>query len=295
MQRMVSSALSGKLEVEVGKSSRVLIAAAVGIGLIFGPATGSAARITNSANAESSNEVLPALVPPVVPPLRTDTKIWSVADYTAALEKTNGRALTPDERESLATGCIGITTVNIGARFEPELGLSFGTLEQAKKVQDRLDDILRTKRTWIEYAQAVFNDPVLGKLENVTNALDLPNGGEYAEVGNWKTAMFSKRFYSGQDRSWSDQERATKFRPDPNTGQVDMSEYDYHGNSGLINFDYGYIDPLTGDVWHANHKEPGMQIYQSTLGYYSRAIVDYDRQVSVFDRQVFTVVLTLSR
>ena len=64
-----------------------------------------------------------------------------------------------------------------------------------------------------------------------------------------------------------------------------------------INFDYGFYDPVTNNWWHANHCEqikdstgkvinpgcnfdPGsMEVYESTLGHYSRPLYDFDKQV----------------
>lgn len=84
--------------------------------------------------------------------------------------------------------------------------------------------------------------------------------------------IFSKRFYSaGKD-----------YTPDPSTGKVDMSHYDHtDAKPGLINFDYGWFDEQTDSWWHANHSEPGMEVYQSTEEYYSRPLRDFDEQVYV--------------
>jgi len=31
--------------------------------------------------------------------------------------------------------------------------------------------------------------------------------------------------------------------------------------------------------WHANHSEPGMKVYRSTLKHYSRPLLDFDSQI----------------
>lgn len=97
--------------------------------------------------------------------------------------------------------------------------------------------------------------------------------GACAATGK-KPMIFSKRFYSdGQS-----------YVPDPRTGKVDMSKYRYKAkpkpNGGTYtNFDYGFYDEASDSWWHANHKEPGMKVYRSTLDQYSRPLLDFDSQV----------------
>ena len=86
--------------------------------------------------------------------------------------------------------------------------------------------------------------------------------------------IFSKRFYSDGD----------SYTPDPTTGKVDMSKYKYTakpkpGGGTYTNFDYGYYDEKSDSWWHANHAEPGMKVYRSTLKHYSRPLLDFDSQV----------------
>lgn len=81
--------------------------------------------------------------------------------------------------------------------------------------------------------------------------------------------VFSKRFYSDGD----------SYTPDPYTGKVDMKGYAYKAKPGYVNFDYGIYEEETGSWWHANHKEPGMKVYRSTLQHYSRPLMDFDKQV----------------
>ncbi len=83
--------------------------------------------------------------------------------------------------------------------------------------------------------------------------------------------IFSKRFYSS----------GKSYLPDPKTGRVDMSIYDYKPKEGFTNFDYGFYDESSNSWWHANHKEPGMKLYRSTLEHYSRPLADFDQQIFV--------------
>ena len=84
-----------------------------------------------------------------------------------------------------------------------------------------------------------------------------------------KIVIFSKRFYSG----------GKDYKPDPKTGRVDMSDYNYKAKPGFVNFDYGFYDEENHTWWHANHSQPGMKVYQSTLKHYSRPLLDFDKQI----------------
>ena len=86
--------------------------------------------------------------------------------------------------------------------------------------------------------------------------------------------IFSKRFWSGGEH----------YPVDPSSGKIDMSGYgrdDYYRfrGPGYANFDYGYYDAETNSWWHANHSEPGMKVYQSTLEHFSRAYLGFDTQI----------------
>lgn len=104
-----------------------------------------------------------------------------------------------------------------------------------------------------------------------------------------KAFIFSKRFWSGDK----------KYKPDPKTGRVDLSEHHNKprppvGSYSPINFDYGLYDERTGNWWHANHCDfplsgsvscgeafgsERMEVYESNLQSYSHPLIDFDRQV----------------
>jgi hypothetical protein len=90
-----------------------------------------------------------------------------------------------------------------------------------------------------------------------------------------KAILFSMRFWKG----------GQPYSPDPNTGKINMSGYNYipkpnpNTRGTYTNFDYGYYDPATDSWWHANNAEPGMEVYRSTKTYYSRPLADFDGQV----------------
>lgn len=108
-----------------------------------------------------------------------------------------------------------------------------------------------------------------------------------AERPDRKAIIFSKRFWSG----------GKKYKPDPATGKVDLSEHQDEPRPSTptydpINFDYGLYDEKTGNWWHANHCDwplsgdpdckfggERMEAYESNLQSYSKPLFDFDRQV----------------
>ena len=217
------------------------------------------------------------------------TRVWPVADFIAIWEKLHGRRMTPDEKTDLRRGCIGITSLNLAdGAPNPPLGLSFDSFERARAVSRALNDILATAPTVTKYGEAVALHPLLSQLTGVVSALPSSNPAE------WRAVVFSKRFWSNQNLDWNKAKKPAKgaFKPDPNTGQVDMSGDKNLGRPDpsegpggeMVRFDYGWYDETTNTWWHANHSEPGMKVYQSTLTHYSQPLVN-------FDRQVFTVAL----
>lgn len=211
-------------------------------------------------------------------------RVWPVPDFIAIWEKLHGKRMTPDEKDDLTRGCIGITSLNLAdGAPNPPLGMSFDTLARALAVSRALNDILATGPTVQKYGEAVALHPLLSQLTGVVSALPSSNPAQ------WRAVVFSKRFYANQNPDWKKRKKAdtTSFKPDPTTGQVDMSGYKYKGRpdpsegvgAEMVNFDYGWYDEATETWWHANHAEPGMKVYQSTLGQYSRPLLNFDRQV----------------
>jgi Domain of unknown function (DUF4157) len=81
--------------------------------------------------------------------------------------------------------------------------------------------------------------------------------------------LFSKRFFSdGKD-----------YTPNAATGKVDMSQYSYKAKPGWVNFDYGWYDEASGNLWHANEGGPKMEVYQSTPKEYAKPYGGFDKQV----------------
>ncbi len=173
-------------------------------------------------------------------PTGAHSKTWSVEDYVEKREGETGEAMTDHQKSVLGAGCIGITADQLGIDYNPPLDRCYSSFEKALSVAQQLN---------AELAQ---------------------NG----EADLKKAIIFSKRFYSAGD----------DYAPDED-GQVDMAGYDHKqarprpGGGTFTNFDYGYYDEQTGNWWHANHSEPGMKIYESTLEHYSRPLADFDEQV----------------
>jgi len=45
------------------------------------------------------------------------------------------------------------------------------------------------------------------------------------------------------------------------------------------NFDYGLYENKSNTWRHANHSEPGMALYESSLQYYSRSLLDFNKGI----------------
>jgi hypothetical protein len=214
------------------------------------------------------------------------TKEWSVPQYIAMWEKHHNVQMSATQRGDLARGCIGITNLNLASgSINPPLEMSFDSFNRARQVAEAINDVLRAAPTVEQFAHLVQGHPLLQKLHNVVQSL--PS----RDPSQWRAVIFSKRFYSNQDPSYEKRKtpEPDAYLPDAATGQVDMSSYQGQARPwvnpppgyppSFINFDYGWYDEDTGNWWHANRAEPGMKVYQSTLGYYSRRLEDFDRQV----------------
>jgi RHS repeat-associated protein len=184
------------------------------------------------------------------------TKEWTVDAFIKKWEADHGTTMTTKQKETLARGCIGVTALelgdNLGPRGRPPHTHSYSTLDRAQKEAKRLEQDIKK------------------------------NPDKYPK--NARVIIWSTRFWTND---------ASKFLPDKN-GKVDMSSWDASArpadaSGGYTNFDYGLLDKKTGKWWHANHKDPGMIIYESTLSHYSRTLKDFNRQV--FSAQITVVPL----
>jgi hypothetical protein len=192
-----------------------------------------------------------------------DQRRYSREQYQEMWEKEQGKKLSRGEKETIERGCIGLTANNIAGGGNPlDHALKvYGTFEQAHAFMAQKNQELHAQRA----------DPA--------TARSAPEG-EYI--------MFAKMFWSNQADGDNSAPDDKAFRPDPKTGEVDMSGYDYKAQPGFVNFDYGWWDDKTTSFWHANHmeyKDPDkrkknpMKVYQSTKDKFIAGYTDFDRVV----------------
>ena len=100
-------------------------------------------------------------------------------------------------------------------------------------------------------------------------------------VKGHSVVLFAKLFWSNQSTDADARKTGDNaaYVADRDTGRVDMNGYKYRAQPGYINFDYGFWDDASQSVWHANHAEPGMKVYQSTREKFERGYVDFDRLI----------------
>lgn len=178
---------------------------------------------------------------------------YSVDQYIKMWEAERGRKMNEQEKKTLARGCIGIVALNLTGGGNPPLDHAYGSFDQAKKVVDE----------WNAF-------------------IDAHRGEKTADgqtIGDFKAVLFAKLFWSNQNPD--PEKRKTgdpdAFKPDPETGKVDMTGYEYEAQPGYVNFDYGFWDEQSQCFWHANHCQPGMKVYQSTKEKFSKGYIDFDR------------------
>ncbi|MCP4329277.1 MAG: DUF4157 domain-containing protein [Alphaproteobacteria bacterium] len=174
---------------------------------------------------------------------------YTFEEYIVKWESEQGRSITAEEKDVLARGCVGVTTLNLGQLENPNLRTCYGSFADALKSQRQMNDFLEDA------------------------------------YPNRRAIIFSKRFWSS----------GADFEPDPATGEIDMSGYDFSPRpGGFTNFDYGFYDESTGKWWHANHCDEttlgiectgdttdlgDMEVYESNLKHYSQRLGDFDKQV----------------
>ena len=193
------------------------------------------------------------------------------------------------ERELLATGGIGLVALHLGrGPIAPPLDLAFATFDRARRVQAALAALVARRPPAADLPRRIAGDRVLRDVARVAAAFSAD-----LEPARLRPAIFALRFFSRQDGTWADRVHGdpARFLPDAR-GQVDLSAYAYVGRSDpqggpgatFTNFDHAWYDEPTDTWFHANHAEPGMKIFQSTLAHLSRPL-------AAFDRQVFCVAL----
>ncbi|RAW01109.1 Ig-like domain-containing protein [Pseudochryseolinea flava] len=175
------------------------------------------------------------------------SKTYSVGQFIEHWEIKHGRPMTPEEKKILASGCIGITSLELGRNRDPVSGAP------------------RNELAYSSFEKA------LAVAASIEKAIDDSAPGTFNE--NSRVIIYSVRFWARY---------VDGFQPDKN-GRVDMGGFDAStaGLPGYVSFDFGLYDSSTGKWWHANHSEPGMKVYESTLSHFSRKLADFNRQVFV--------------
>jgi hypothetical protein len=201
---------------------------------------------------------------------------WSPEQYIAQWEKEQGRKMTAQERETIDRGCIGISAANIAGGGNP-----------------------------LDYAEGIWGDfdhAHKAMLEKNKVLNDAATAGQPVDKGRY--IVFAKLFWSNQSEDYEERFKPDEdaFKPDPKTGEVDMSGYSYKAqsrkikdpvtgaerNGGYVNFDYGFWDESSNCFWHANHMqykdakkraESPMIVLQSTKSKFTKGYIDFDRIV----------------
>jgi hypothetical protein len=195
-----------------------------------------------------------------------DHREWEKTDFYSFWEQEQGRKLTDAEKKTIDRGCIGITANNLEGGGNPKLGEVYDDFDVAAATVQKYNS-----NFWNTY------------------------------VSNSKYVLFAMVFWSNQntDREKRLDPDPTAFRGDPVTHRVDMSGYKALAKPGTVNFDYGFWDPSTSSIWHANHKEYGaadpMKVYQSTKERFARRFDlgggDIRYGYTNFDRVVYGVAV----
>jgi hypothetical protein len=189
---------------------------------------------------------------------------YSRAQYIRMWQKEQGHKMTPEERKTIERGCIGITANNLAGGGNP--------LEYAEKIYGSFEQAI---------AEMKKRNAALGE-------------------GEARYVMFAKMFWSNQspNRVEAMKHDDKAFKPNPRTGEVDMSGYQYRAQpkpdgGGYVNFDYAFWDEASSSFWHANHMEyqdpskrktDPMKVLQSTKEKFQRGYIDFDRTIYAIAR-----------
>ena len=206
-----------------------------------------------------------------------DQRRYSIVQFTKMWE-AQFHALSSSEADNVLRGCVGITALNLGlgplaAPTDLPSNKVYGTFAQARRIAAAKNEALGT---------ITAGSPIQGYV------------------------VYAMLFWSNRDPD--DKKRGkpdpSAFRPDPKTGEVDMSRigdiYALARPPAYTNFDFGFWDESTQTFWHANHGTyDGMttpeEIYQSTHGRFARKYWENgEEHVSYpdFDRVVYGVAST---
>ena len=202
---------------------------------------------------------------------------FSPEQYIAMWEKEQGHKMTPAQKETINRGCIGITAANLHGGGNP--------LDRAEKKYATFD---------LAHKYMVDHNKLLD------DAAKHPG----STIGPARYVVFASLFWSNQSKDYDERFKHDDkaFLPDPKTGEIDMTGYEYEAQSRIkkdaktgvetktsyVNFDYGFWDEASQCFWHANHaqyKDPAkaaadpMKVLQSTREKFVKGYFDFDRIV----------------
>ncbi len=166
-------------------------------------------------------------------------------------------------RHQLSSGCIGITCINLGI--------------YGKLTNKYLSNCYLAESDKIEDINIALNKAKARRDEMIKNE-ECKNCKKFPGEEQSTPRIYSIRF-------WSDEK---EYVADEKTGKVDMSKWDKEkgrpdpnkGADGeMIRFDFGIFDEANDKWIHANHAEPNMEVYTSSLKHFSRKLANFDKQV----------------
>jgi hypothetical protein len=194
-------------------------------------------------------------------------RAYSADQFRELMDDATGKPVTESESATIDRGCIGITANILQGGGNPldYAVATYGTFEQAHARMAK---------------------------ENKARDEATPRPPNPSA----RFVMFAKLFWSNQDPDYRERVKPDEnaFKPDPTTGEVDMTGYEYEARvkadltGGYVNFDYGFWDDTTQSFWHANHmeyKDPEkrktdpMKVLQSTREKFVKGYFDFDRVV----------------
>ncbi|MCH0569843.1 protein-glutamine gamma-glutamyltransferase [Streptomyces sp. MUM 136J] len=218
--------------------------------------------------------------------------------YEDGLKNTRPR---PNETQAEFEGRIAKDSFDERKGFKRARDVAFTMNKALKNAHDEEAYLGNLKRELANKNDALFHEDshsnFYSALRN-TPSFKARDGGNY-DPSKMKAVIYSKHFWSGQDWWGSSEMRKygdpDAFRPDQDTGLVDMSKDRNISRSPAkpgerwVNFDYGWFGAQTEadadkTIWtHANHyhapnSDVGpMRVYESKFRNWSAGYSDFDR------------------
>jgi len=177
---------------------------------------------------------------------------YSVEEYIDRWEKEHGHAMTPEEKRTLARGCVGITAVNMEDLKNPDLSNCY----------DSFAEVWAAARTMNALLESSFPDK--------------------------KAFIFSKRLWSGglefpRDPTSGKVDLSAHYNePRPRVGSYDPINFDY-GLYDETTGNWWHADHCDPPLGSASCKRAfgaeRMEVYESNLQSYSKPLIDFDVRV----------------